>query len=132
MQNQPPPPPLGSSPVGPPPMSQSDERMWAMLTHLSSLTGFFTLVGSLVGPLIVWQVQKDKSAFIDYHGKEAVNFNITMALAAGVAFLLFLILIGFVLLWVVGAVWLIFTLIAAIKANNGEYYRYPLSIRFIK
>ncbi|RYC72248.1 DUF4870 domain-containing protein [Spirosoma sordidisoli] len=113
-------------------MSQSDERMWAMLTHLSSLTGFFTLVGSLVGPLIVWQVQKEKSAFIDYHGKEAVNFNITMALAAGVAFLLFLILIGFVLLWVVGAVWLIFTLIAAIKANNGEYYRYPLSIRFIK
>ncbi|MGF7215581.1 hypothetical protein GGR92_001721 [Spirosoma lacussanchae] len=132
MQNQPPPPPLGGPPVGPPPMSQSDERMWAMLTHLSSLTGFFTLVGSLVGPLIVWQVQKEKSAFIDYHGKEAVNFNITMALAAGVAFLLFLILIGFVLFWVVGTVWLIFTLIAAIKANNGEYYRYPLSIRFIK
>lgn len=103
-----------------------------MLTHLSSLTGLFTVVGSLVAPLIIWQIQKDKSAFVDHHGKEAVNFNITMAIAAGVSFVLFLLLIGLVLIWIVGAVWLIFTIIAAIKANNGEYYRYPLTIRFIK
>ena len=113
-------------------MSNSDERMWAMLTHLSALTGLFTVIGSLAAPLIVWQIQKDKSAFVDYHGKEAVNFNITMAIAAGVSFLLFLLLIGFVLVWLVGAVWLIFTIVAAIKANNGEYYRYPVTIRFIK
>ncbi len=113
-------------------MSQSDERMWAMLTHLSALTGLFTLVGSLVGPLIIWQIQKEKSAFVDFHGKEAVNFNITMVIAAAVSFLLFLLLIGFVLIWLVGAVWLIFTIIAAIKANNGEHYRYPVTIRFIK
>ena len=103
-----------------------------MLTHLSSLTGLFTVVGSLVAPLIIWQIQKDKSAFVDHHGKEAVNFNITMAIAAGVSFVLFLLLIGLVLIWIVGAVWLIFTIIAAVKANNGEYYRYPLTIRFIK
>ena len=113
-------------------LSQPDERMWAMLTHLSSLTGLFTVVGSLVGPLIVWQIQKDKSAFVDCHGKEAVNFNITVAIAFGVSFLLFILLIGLVLIWIVGAVWFIFTVIAAIKANNGEYYRYPLTIRFIK
>lgn len=113
-------------------MNQSDERMWAMLAHLSSLTGLFTLVGSLVGPLIVWQIQKDKSAFVDYHGKEAVNFNITMAIAAGISFLLFIVIIGVVMIWIVGVVWLIFTIIAAIKANNGEYYRYPLTFRFIK
>lgn len=113
-------------------MSQSDERMWAMLTHLSSLTGLFTLIGSLVGPLIVWQIQKDKSAFVDYHGKEALNFNITIVLASAVSFLLFFIVIGVFLIWIVGAVWLIFTIIAAIKANNGEHYRYPVSIRFIK
>lgn len=103
-----------------------------MLTHLSSFTGLFTVIGSLVGPLIVWQIQKDKSAFVDYHGKEAVNFNITMALAAALAFVLFLVLIGVILIWLVGVVWFIFTIIAAIKANNGEYYRYPLTIRFIK
>jgi uncharacterized Tic20 family protein len=85
-----------------------------------------------VGPLIIWQIQKDKSAFVDYHGKEAVNFNITIAIAAAVSFLLFLLLIGLVLIWIVGAVWFIFTIIAAIKANNGEYYKYPLTFRFIK
>lgn len=127
MENRPP-----VSPYSPAPMSDSDARMWAMLTHLSSLTGLFTVIGVLAGPIIVWQIQKDKSAFIDHHGKEAVNFNITIAIAAGVASLLFLVLIGFALILVVGAVWLIFTIIAALKANNGEYYRYPLTIRFIK
>lgn len=126
MENRP---PIPSSPV---PFSDSDARMWAMLTHLSALTGMFTLIGSLVGPILVWQIQKEKSAFIDFHGKEAVNFNITIAIAAGISFVLMILLIGIVLLWIVGAVWLVFTVIAAIKANNGEYYRYPISIRFIK
>ena len=129
---QPPTPPFPGPATTPALLGQSDERMWAMLTHLSSLTGLFTVVGSLVAPLIIWQIQKDKSAFVDHHGKEAVNFNITMAIAAGVSFVLFLLLIGLVLIWIVGAVWLIFTIIAAVKANNGEYYRYPLTIRFIK
>lgn len=132
MENQPPTPPFSGAPDRPALFSQPDERMWAMLTHLSALPSSFVLIGAIVAPLIIWQIQKEKSAFIDYHGKEAVNFNITMAIAAGVSFLLFLLLIGLVLIWVVGAVWLIFTIIAAIKANNGEYYRYPLSIRLIK
>ena len=132
MENQPlPQPPLPpSAPLTT--MSQSDERMWAMLTHLSSLTGIFTLIGSLVGPLIIWQIQKEKSAFVDFHGKEAVNFNITIAIATAVSFLLFFVVIGVFLIWVVGLVWLIFTIIAAIKANNGERYQYPLTFRFIK
>ena len=129
MENQPPTPP--SSGTGTP-LSQSDERMWAMLTHLSALPGSFVLIGAIVAPLVIWQVQKNKSAFVYYHGKEAVNFQITMAIAAAFSFLLFLLLIGLVLIWIVGAVWLIFTVIAAIKANNGEYYRYPLTIRLIK
>jgi uncharacterized protein len=127
MENQPPVPPFSSTPL-----SQSDERMWAMLTHLSALPGSFVLIGAILAPLVIWQLQKERSAFVDYHGKEAVNFQITMALAAGVSFVLFLLLVGLVLIWIVGAVWLVFTIIAAIKANNGEYYRYPLTIRFIK
>ncbi|SOD91877.1 DUF4870 domain-containing protein [Spirosoma fluviale] len=129
MENQPPTPPF---PPVPAPMSESDVRMWAMLTHLSTLTGLFTGVGFIIAPIIIWQIQKDKSAYIDYHGKEAVNFQITIALATAVSFLLMFVLIGFVLIWIVGIVWLVFTIIAAIKANNGEYYRYPLTIRFIK
>ena len=103
-----------------------------MLTHLVALPGSFVLIGSIVAPLIIWQVQKDKSAFVDYHGKESINFQITMAIAAGVSFFLFLLLVGLVLIWIVLGVWLVFTIIASIKAYNGEYYRYPLTFRFIK
>lgn len=103
-----------------------------MLVHLSALPGSFVVIGSIVLPLIIWQIQKERSAFVDFHGKEAINFNITMAIAAAVSFVLFLLLVGLVLIWLVGAVWLVFTIIAAIRANNGEYYRYPVTIRFIK
>jgi hypothetical protein len=129
MENQPPIPPLSPAPV---PLSDSDARMWAMLTHLSALPGSFFVIGSVIAPLIVWQIQKDKSAFVDYHGKEAVNFQITMAIAFAISFLLMLAIIGVFLIGVVGVVWLVFTIIAAVKANNGEYYRYPLTFRFIK
>lgn len=132
MENQPPLSPRPGPANAPNPMSQADERLWAMLVHLSAVPGSFVVIGSIVLPLVIWQIQKERSAFVDYHGKEAVNFNITMALALAVSFVLFLLLIGFLLVWIVGAVWLIFTIIAAIKANNGEYYRYPVTIRFIK
>ena len=128
MENQPPP-PYTPAPL---PMSESDARLWAMLAHLSALPGSFFVIGSIVAPLAIWQIQKDKSAFVDYHGKEAVNFQITMALAAALSFLLMFVLIGLVLIWVVGIIWLVFSIIAGIKANNGEYYRYPLTVRFIK
>lgn len=127
MENQPP-----FSTNAPIPMSDSDARMWAMFTHLSAIPGAFFLIGSIVAPLIIWQIQKDKSTFIDYHGKEAVNFQITAALAFAVSFLLFFVIIGVFLITIVSILWLVFTIIAAIKANNGEYYRYPLTIRFIK
>lgn len=129
MENQPPTPPFTPAPI---PMSESDARMWAMLTHLSALPGTFFVIGTVIAPLIIWQIQKGKSAFVDYHGKEAVNFQITMAIAFAVSFLLMFILIGVFLMGIVGVVWLVFTIIAAVKANNGEYYRYPLTFRFIK
>jgi len=127
---------MESQPYNPTPpvssLSPADERMWAMLAHLSALPGSFFVVGSLVAPLVIWQVQKDKSAYVDYHGKEAVNFQITVALAMAVSLLLMILLIGIALVMVIGLFWLVFTIIAGIKANNGEYYRYPLTIRFIK
>ena len=129
MENQPPIPPYTPTPTQ---LSESDARMWAMLTHLSALPGSLVLIGSVIAPLVIWQIQKDKSAFIDYHGKEAVNFQITMAIAFAISFVLMFILVGILLISVVGILWLVFTIIAAIKANNGEYYRYPITIRFIK
>lgn len=128
MENQPPVPPLSPAPI---PLSESDARMWAMLAHLSAIPGSFVLIGSVIAPLVIWQIQKERSAFVDYHGKEAVNFQITMAIAAAISFLLMILVVGVFLLFIVGVVWLVFTIIAAVKANNGEYYRYPLTFRFI-
>ncbi|MGM9510241.1 DUF4870 domain-containing protein [Larkinella sp. GY13] len=129
MENQPYNNPLPPSSV--PPLSPSDERLWGMLAHLSALAGFIIPFGNVIGPVVVWQIQKDKSAFVDYHGKEAVNFQITMTIAFCIALLLIIVVIGLPILIVLGILSLVFSVIAGVKANNGEYYKYPFTFRFI-
>lgn len=112
-----------------------DARMWAMFCHLAGLGGLLPIVpvlGSVIAPLIIWQIKKDEFEFVDDQGKEAVNFQISILIYALVAGLLCFACIGFFLLPAVYIFDLVFLLIAGIKANNGERYRYPLSIRFIK
>ncbi|HYE05288.1 MAG TPA: DUF4870 domain-containing protein [Planctomycetota bacterium] len=110
-----------------------DARQWAMFCHLSSLIGSLVLApgfGSIIGPLVVWLIKKS-TPFVDDQGCEALNFNISMLLWGIVAGLLCFVLIGFVLLPVLALVWLICTIIAAIRARDGIAYRYPLTIRFV-
>lgn len=103
-----------------------DAKTMALLCHILAIfTGF-------LGPLILWLVKKNDDAFIDAHGKEALNFQITVVIAIIVSWLLCFIVIGCVLLPAVGICNLVFCIIAAMKANSGELYRYPVSIRFIK
>ena len=110
-----------------------DARMWAMFCHLAGLAGYvMPIVGSIIGPLIFWQIKKDEYPFVDEQGKEAVNFQISMVLYAIVSLLLFVICVGPFLLAAVGVVDIVLLIIAAVKANNGQSYRYPLTIRFIK
>ena len=110
-----------------------DARMWAMICHLSALAGLVVpVVGCIVGPLIVWQIKKEEFPFVDEQGKEAVNFQISMLIYGIVAGLLCFACVGFVLLPAVAVFDLVFLLIAAVKANDGHHYRYPLTIRFIK
>jgi len=115
-----------------------DARMWAMFCHLGGLAGLIMpVVGNIVAPLIVWQIKKDEYPFVDEQGKEAVNFQISMSLYGIIGSVACLITcIGAILVpFLVGAVYiidLIFLLVAAVKANNGYHYRYPLTIRFIK
>ena len=135
-------PPTVSDPSVPPPVGSvpsSEERMWAMIGHLSALTGILTGgIGNIVGPLIVWQIKKDTMPFAAAESKEALNFNITWFLGSlvliALTFVLMFLLIGFLLipvLWAVGIAWIVFTIIAGLKANEGKAYRYPLTIRFI-
>ena len=112
-----------------------DACMWAMFCHLAGLGGFLPIapvLGSIIAPLIVWQIKKDEFAFVDEQGKEAVNFQISILIYALVAGLLCLACIGIALLPAVYIFDVVFLLIAGVKANNGEHYRYPLTIRFIK
>ena len=118
----------------PQPLNQGDERLWAVLIHVSALVGIVVGVGSIgwLGPLIIFLVFRDRSAFVSEHGKATLNFQITMAIAAIVAFLLWFVLIGFLITAAIYIVVIIFSIIGAVAANRGEPYVYPLSIRFLK
>ncbi len=110
-----------------------DEQNWAMFCHLAALAGFIVPFGNIIGPLVIWQVKKDTMPLVDQHGKESLNFQITVSIAVAVCLLLMLVLIGFFLLYVVGLVALVLTVIATIKVSNGEFdYKYPFAIRLLK
>ena len=107
-------------------------RTWCMACHLSALAGFVVpAFGHVLGPLIVWLIKRGESSEIDAHGKEALNFQISMLIYNLVAGVLCLVLIGFALLAVLHILNVIFVILAAIKANEGQMYRYPLTIRLI-
>jgi hypothetical protein len=110
-----------------------DARKWAMICHIISLVGLLgNGVGYLLAPLIVWLLKKEDDPFIDEQGKEVVNFQITMIIAVLICLPLAFVIIGIPLLVLIAILMTVFPIIAAIKANDGEHYRYPLSYRFIK
>ena len=113
-----------------------DARKWAMFCHLAGLAWLIwwivPAIGGMIGALLVWQIKKDDDPFIDEQGKEAFNFQASMLIYGVVAGLLCFACIGFGLLPAVMIVDIVFAIIAAVKANNGQHYRYPLTIRFIK
>ena len=115
------------------PAVSKEEQNWAMLCHLSALIGFVIPFGSILGPLVIWLIKRADMPLVDQHGKEALNFQLAVAILALISWALVVVLIGFVLLAVVALGALFFVIRAAIKISNGELgYRYPYSIRFLK
>lgn len=112
-------------------MNQKQERTWGMLCHLSALAAFVFPLGNIFGPLIVWLVKKDESPFVDDQGKESLNFQISFTIYCIFAAILTVIFIGFILLIALGVAFLILVIIAAVKANEGEEFRYPFTIRLV-
>ncbi|MBP1916629.1 DUF4870 domain-containing protein [Lederbergia galactosidilytica] len=106
--------------------SNNNDRVLAAVIYIVS---FFS---AFIGPLVIWLIKKDESSFIDYHGKEYMNFFISYAVYAIVASILMIVLIGFILLPIVGIAATVFTIIAAVKAYDGQAYRMPLIFRIIK
>lgn len=108
-----------------------DERMWGMFCHLSALAMFIIPFGSIIGPLIIWSIKKEEYPIVKDQGKEALNFNISMMIYTIISAFLILIVVGIMLLIAIGIFQLVMIIIASIKANNGEAFRYPLTINFI-
>ncbi len=128
--------------TAPPPPSgtpSAEERQWGLFGHLSSLSGLFTGgVGNIVGPLIIWLIKKDTMAFASDQAKEALNFNITLLIISVVLVLATVFTLGIAIFItlplgvIIGIAWLVLTIVASMKANNGEAYRYPFTLRLIK
>lgn len=114
------------------PMLSYEVRQGAMLCHLAAFLGFVFPFGSVVGPLILWQMKKEKDAFIDDQGKEALNFQITVAIAWIACIVLAFTIVGFFLMFALAIATIVLTIIGSIKANKGIAYRYPLTWRVIK
>ena len=104
-----------------------------MVCHLSALAGFLIPFGNIVGPLIVWLIKRAEMPLVDVHGKEALNFQITVTIAIAVCIPLMFVLIGIPLMFIVGLGALILTIMAAVKVSNGELdYQYPFALRLLK
>jgi uncharacterized Tic20 family protein len=107
-------------------------RTWCILAHATALVGFLVPVaGHIVGPLVIWLAKRQDSPEIDAHGKESMNFQISMLIWNVIAGILCLILIGIPILILLHILNIIFVIVASIQASEGKLYRYPLAIRLI-
>lgn len=127
----PPPPPQGPPPPPGPyqqnaPLNPSDEKLWAVLVHVLGI--FFSFIPSLIGYLVL----KDRGPFIRQHTATALNFQLTMLIAYIVGSILTFVIIGIFIIIAAGVLIIVFSIIAAVKANQGQPYAYPLSIPFVK
>ncbi|WP_241981469.1 DUF4870 domain-containing protein [Cryobacterium algoritolerans] len=118
-------PPPGSPYQAPTPMNPSDEKLWATLIHIGGI--LFGFLPALIGYLVL----KDRGPFIRAHTATALNFQITLLIAYVVGWILTLVLVGFLVLLAAYIVTIVFGIMAALAANKGEYYTYPLSIKFV-
>ncbi|HQW07576.1 MAG TPA: DUF4870 domain-containing protein [Steroidobacteraceae bacterium] len=133
-----------TTPAAPPAVPGREERNWAMFAHLSALlgglltSGWAGNIGFFIGPLIIWLMKRETMPFVNDQGKEALNFAITVSIACFVLLLLTILSLGIgalltiPLLMAIGIAALVFIIMAAIKANEGVAYRYPLAMRLVK
>jgi uncharacterized Tic20 family protein len=108
------------------------ERQWALICHLSALSGYVIPFGNLIVPIIIWSMKKDEMPMVDEHGKEVINFQLSMMIWMIISGILILVVIGIPLLIMLAILQVVFIIIGAIKADSGQLYKYPMTIHFIK
>ena len=127
------PPPV--PPPAPPPAptgTSSDEKNLAMFCHLAALAGLLIPAGNIIGPLILWLLKRESMPLVDAHGKEVLNFQITVTIALAVCIVTAWLLLPVLAAIIIGIAALVLTIIGTIKASNGELYRYPFTLRLVK
>ena len=114
-------------------VTNPEEKQWGMFTHLAALATFvLPVAGNIVGPLIIYLIKKDEYEFVNEQGKEVLNFQITWSIIFTVSIIMMFFVIGIFMLIGFGIAWLILVIVGAVAASNGEYYKYPLTIRFLQ
>ena len=109
-----------------------DQRQMGMFLHLAQLANVILFPIGIIVPIVIWQTQKDKIPGLDAHGKMVVNWMISSTIYAIVSIVLMFFIIGFLTILAVGIMGIVFPIIGGIKANNGELWDYPLTIKFLK
>ena len=109
-----------------------EQRQMGLFLHLSQFANVIFFPLGIILPIILWQTQKDKMPGIDAHGKMVVNWAISATIYVIVSIVLMFVLIGILTFLAVAIMGIVFPIIGAIKANNGELWEYPLTIKFIK
>jgi len=110
----------------------SEEKTWGMLCHLSTLLAYAAGGLTFIGPLVCWLIKKDTSKFVDYHGKESLNFQLNVLIYTLICLPLVCVVVGIFLLAALHVYSIVCVIIAGIKANGGELFRYPFIFRLIK
>ncbi|GAA1812131.1 DUF4870 domain-containing protein [Agromyces neolithicus] len=118
-------PDAGRPPAAGAPLSHEQDVQWGSFAHLGGVLGFLP-------SLIIWLVFKDRGSFTDTEAKEALNFQITIAFGYVLSFILLFVAIGALLWWAFWIVSVVFSIIAFLRAKDGNHYRYPFAIRLIK
>jgi uncharacterized Tic20 family protein len=115
-----------------PPAPDKEERTWALAAHLSAFAGHLIPFGHILGPLIIWLIKRDSSEFVEDQAREALNAQISVTIYGAIAVLLIFVLIGFPLLFALWLADIVLVIVAAVRANDGFRYRYPLIFRLVK
>ena len=109
-----------------------DDKNWGLIAHLSGFAGLVVPFGSVLGPIVVLMTKGKESAFVAEAARATLNFQLTVLIAAIVFGLLSIVLIGIPFLVALGIAWFVLPILAAVKASEGEPYRYPLTLRLVK
>jgi len=119
-------------PMQPTSLQTPEQRQTGMFLHLAQLANVILFPVGIIVPIVIWQTQKDKVPGLDAHGKMVVNWMISSTIYAIVSIVLMFFIIGFLTIFAVGIMGIVFPIIGGIKANNGELWNYPLTIKFLK